>query len=192
MVKKILASCVGLVCLLGSPVRAQEAAEPAEDFGRDSLYGGLGLIYGVANFNNNKFLPGSDSSNTLGMDVRAGYRFHPNLAAEANFQWLNNFEFKKDGTKVESSPRTFTANIKGYPLTGRFQPYGVGGIGILYERTTGRDNLQEFMGRVGLGLDVFVTNNIVANIEFAYGLPIGDLDEYHYFPIVFGIQYHTD
>ncbi len=196
MVKKILASSVTLVCLLSGVAAAQAPtptpAESADDYARESLYGGLGLIYAVENFDTSEFKPGSTSSNAWGIDVRAGYRFHPNIAGEVNFQWVNDFELTAPGFKTNSSSRTLTANVKGYPLTGRIQPYAVGGIGILYEQTKGRGSLQEFEGRLGLGIDFFITNNIVANLECAYGLPISDLNDYLFFPIVFGLQYHTD
>ena len=97
---------------------------------------------------------GDIEENVFGFTGRAGYRCHPNISFELQFEWLDDF----DGTIVETqnsdplavgAPQTgvppdslrvldlkfeslvFTTNAKAYLLTGRYQPFLLAGVGFM-------------------------------------------------------------
>lgn len=166
-----------------------------------------------------------DRTDSLGGDFRAGYRIHPMFAAELNFQYYDNFDLKLGGkTKDFADIRmyNFFLNGKFFPIDGVLQPYLEAGIGGVYAdvdtdpvtitRTFARgpgDNVENsvssegghnsgplFGGRIGGGLDYYVTRNIVVNFDISYtlttkfdadGLP-ADISLNHV-PITLGVQY---
>jgi opacity protein-like surface antigen len=136
----------------------------------------------------------------LGLGVRAGYRFHPHLAGEVQFQWytdsdieLNNTEDTVEAFKLETW--TLTGNVKGYLLTGRIQPFLLAGVGLM--RFSMKDELrlglkaknEDFAARFGVGIDFYFTPNIVAVVEGGYVLPTGTLDGYDHVLWSVGLQY---
>jgi hypothetical protein len=66
---------------------------------------------------------------SFGFKGQAGYRCHSRFSAEVDVEWLDGF----DGTVFESSsgkiatidfePVVVTTSLRGYVLTGRYQPY---------------------------------------------------------------------
>jgi len=87
-------------------------------------------------------------------------------------------------------------NVKGYPLTGRIQPYGVLGFGFNVARiedTVGMGMSDTFFDvgfRAGAGVDIYATRSLVGFLEFSYFLAgFNDLEDFNFIPIVFGLQY---
>jgi hypothetical protein len=120
--------------------------------------------------------------------MRAGYRFHPNLAAELQGQYNGQFDVKGNtiGRPLLGSVRTVssTANLKVYPFTGILteivQPYALGGLGILWADTEDRaPGAQlplgdvEFAGRGGLGVDTYIAPMLAFTVEGTYIAPSG-------------------
>jgi opacity protein-like surface antigen len=195
--------------LLCSPVRGEEKET---DFARKGAYVGLGFVYAVNDFGldeydkqfegiigDQQFRVEDDVSQSLGFDVRGGYRFHKHLAAEAQVQYYDDFQIgsKIRQTNLNTGEESKTglpdgdvqavaasANLKGYPLTGRVQPYVLTGLGALWTDVTnlpvGNNALEirradgsntSFMVRVGVGVDVYATPHIVFNFEACKVLP---------------------
>jgi len=201
---------------LFSPVFAQTAAESAgtgageqqeyaarapRSFHRNGVYLGLAATYALSNFDLDGIEDATgfslDSTNSWGINGRVGYRFHPNLAAELNAEWYQEFEFETGNglDAVRFDGYTLTANGKFFFLTGRLQPYLLGGVGIMDMDIDGgafqsfdRDRL-EFVGRVGPGLDFYLFDDIVLNVEATYLIPTGSLSDYQMASFVFGAQY---
>lgn len=118
----------------------------------------------------------------VGIGGAAGYRFFRHLAAEAQIEWqgdqdvLNPF----DGTVAGSISRAdATANLKAYLLTGRFQPYGVLGIGWgRFGCSAGcpsSESVNGFLARFGGGFDLYITQMIGVYAEAAYMQPAFDV-----------------
>lgn len=216
--------------LLVSSQAFGEEKEP--DFARKGAYVGVGFVYAVNDFGLDNFdkqfeqggVRVQDSvSQSYGFDVRGGYRFHQHLAAEAQVQYYDDFQL---GSKLrETDPATgdilktglpdadvtavaATANLKGYPMTGRVQPYVLVGLGALwaevcnlpvgtsasdFRRVDGNDT--SFAVRVGVGLDVYATAHFVFNFEATKVLPtddtrVGGVDlDLSSVPLAFNLQY---
>jgi len=191
MSKRIQLRIVGLLALAivaGMPTRS--LAQDADDnvYSRNGFYANFGVVLGFATFSN----LGSDEVKdplSLGMNARLGYRFHPRIAAEAQFEWIDGWDVLRSGPdndlRVERIV-TGSANIKGFILTKRIQPYGVLGLGATHIRerdeATGnhRESQTDFSVRVGAGADWYVTDALGLNLEASFVAPIGDLQDYHY------------
>lgn len=155
----------------------------AEDAGEQDTYARSGPYFGVNGaFALENFPNSVDPSHTFGASARLGYRFIPLIAAEAEVDWYDDFD-------TGSVNVTATANAKVYPeaWTGRVQFYLLGGVGVA---TLDVDKeYTDFLGKAGGGLDIYLTEHIVANIEMSYALPAGDLEGYQYAPIKWGLQF---
>jgi opacity protein-like surface antigen len=181
----------------GFAAEAEAEADPA----RSGPYAGLGLVYGAPIFDleasERAFGSGSlGDSPGFGVDVRGGYRFHPHFAAEGNFQWVGGMDIEQAGHDLgDVSPWTFTANMKAFILTGTFQPYVVGGVGIIHVKGDESvdlalpDSTTGFTGRIGAGADYYLRPNIVLNVEFTAVMPAGQVSRFRYLPLAAGAQY---
>ena len=132
-----------LLLAVPAPVVAQDASDPADHgelFSRNGIYlaGGiaLGEYLDVEDDLEDAFSsPGMSVSvevkETVGADVRVGYRFHPHFACELQFQFLSlTDDIEVQGIKVlELETWALTGNLKGYVLTGRIQPFLAAGHG---------------------------------------------------------------
>ena len=102
--------------------------------------------------------------------------------------------------KAKLDAWTFMGNLKAYPLTGRFQPYVVGGAGVIdgdleVSANVGRIQLSvseeatEAILKFGAGLDAYINPNWAVNVEFAHYWPTGDLRDFEYDLVSFGVVY---
>jgi opacity protein-like surface antigen len=207
LVVAVLGWTLTLSSAMGQTSTAAETTSP-QDLSRSGAYLGVGPAYVVSDFN----LPGRVSAdNGVGLDARGGYRLLPNLAAELDLQYATRFDIHQgqNHSKVGTvDTLVVTANAKGYPLSGwqlscsgglcvlakeRVQPYGVVGIGLLRSSETDTPGVSiaggetVFASRFGGGVDVYVTANVVLNVEGTYVLAAhGGRDVT---PIVFALQY---
>jgi opacity protein-like surface antigen len=144
----------------------------------------------------------SDFDNTWGLQLKAGYNILDYLAVEGIFQYHRKFEWESDnysdpdlGTvsgKVEVSGFDFSVNLKGILPLGIFRPYAVAGLGFMRGKAkatgtydspwTAPVSYSETqsdsgpMGRIGIGCDVFVSENFGIEAEVAYNAGMGDID----------------
>jgi opacity protein-like surface antigen len=200
MRRTVQLAVLGAIFMVVAPGLAPAEEGGSSTYARTGPYLGIAFAYGIENFDlsdvEDAFDTDIGTSDSLGLDVRAGYRLHPNFAVEGNFQYFDEFRFDVSGLDIaEGEAWSFTGNAKGYLLTDRFQPYGILGIGVLQAElgdTIGIGLSEEqaaFMARFGGGLDCYATENVIFNAEFSYVLPAGDLDAFQFIPLVFGIQY---
>jgi opacity protein-like surface antigen len=87
----------------------------------------------------------------FGIMGRGGYRCHPYVSAELQFETLGNFDGsirEDEAPPAEDSVRdfnleleslVFTANVKGHLLTGRYQPFVLAGVGFMRMESKTRD-----------------------------------------------------
>jgi opacity protein-like surface antigen len=158
------------------------------DYAQVGPYIGLGGVYAIELFDG-----GMNVDNSNGFHVRAGYRVHPNVAIEARYEHYLGFE-------TDPGPGHFegwmaTANVKGYILTGRFQPFLLFGMGYLNMTYPGTNRAgdanpgDDFAMRFGIGMDTCLTEHIAIGPEVAYVLPIGDVDDLSFVTVALGLQY---
>jgi opacity protein-like surface antigen len=167
-----------------------EVTEETTDYARTGPYIGLGGNYAIELFDDNS-VGGARTGNSAGIHAKAGWRVHPNFAGELRYEWFN--EFDLDPGHIDAW--MITINGKGYILTGRVQPYGLVGLGLLH----GDGSAGNFAGaahpsngfamRFGGGLEVYATENLVLGPEFAYVLPTGSANDLDMFTVAFGLAW---
>jgi opacity protein-like surface antigen len=218
---RVLALVTSLV--FAGPLAAfAQAADPGsaaaedENYGRDGFYVGATLAgvsfmrlansveRHVTDFTGD--LTQAKTETTMGVNFWLGYRMHPRVAVEAQWEWLvpsdveiildRDGEYLTDDSAFKVRAWTVTANLKGYVLTrGELQPFLMLGGGIINGELDGRsaygftaDGLS-FLGRMGGGLDYYFTPHIVGVVELSYVLPTGNLKDFPYISGGLGLQY---
>ncbi len=203
-----VAALMTAIITLPTPARAVLPLED-ESLDRPRFYLGFGPLIGIENFgvgNQAASESGPDINADVddvawGAEMRAGYRFHPHLAAELQGQYNGQFDVKGNtiGRPLLGSVRTVssTANLKVYALRGPVQPYALGGLGILWADT--EDKLAgvrlpvgdvEFAGRGGIGVDTYIAPMLAFTVEGTYLAPTGNLAGYGHAAITAGMQWH--
>ena len=208
-----VAALLSAVVTFPMPTRAAGLPLEDESLDRPRFYIGFGPLIGIEDFKvgNQPTSPGGPTVNAdvtdqaWGAEMRAGYRFHPNLAAELQGQYNGQFDVKGNtiGRPLLGSVRTVssTANLKVYPFTGILtdivQPYALGGLGILWADTEDRApgarlplGDVEFAGRGGLGVDTYIAPMLAFTVEGTYIAPAGGLSGYGHAAITAGMQWH--
>ena len=154
-------------------------------------------------------------SDTFGATGRGGYRCHPYVSTELQFEALSNFDgtISENGTPSNDTARSFdleleslvfTTNAKGHLLTGRYQPFVLLGMGFMRMESKSRDTTGgtipgnaaqqsdrtvKFALRYGAGLDFYLTEHVVVSAEGSYLMPTGKLDGLDYYTFGLGVQY---
>lgn len=143
---------------------------------------------------------------SLGLNARAGYRFHPRFAAELRYEWLSGY----DATiTIPTNPppdpppdlKVTVDDLGGWALTGDAKVYlpgeqaqafvlvGIGAVNLQSD-DLGIDGTV-FATRFGLGLDVYATPNIAFTVDASYVLPVSDIGDVRadYFSLGWGLMY---
>ncbi len=177
MITRITVFGIALVVMIGAAAQAQE------DFSRPGFYVGTGLALGVEAWDDAGFLP---AEVPLGVDAWLGYRVTPNMAVEAEIEYLNGFE--PDGVPSIDA-LTVTGNLKAYLPMDRFQPFALVGLGMTNYDIAGLGNESAFTVRFGGGADYYFTENIAVGAKVSYALMTGNLDGLNYVSFTIGAQY---
>jgi outer membrane protein W len=115
-----------------------------------------------------------------GLDARLGLRLLSFLAVEGQYEWMDDFEVAVSGGTANLTGNTFTGNVKFYIPVWRVQPYILAGIGFTkykIESALAPSAKQDlFAGRVGGGLDLYLTQKVALNAEVAALLTASDLE----------------
>jgi opacity protein-like surface antigen len=163
-----------------------------EQYAREGVYAQVGGGYAIENFD----LPsGVDADDSLILSGRLGYRFNPNFAGEVLFEYLDEFELDVSGlgSLGDINGWALSANAKIFPLTGRVQPYGLLGFGWLDAEIDlgplGSEDDSDTMARFGGGVDFYMTQDLFVNVEGAYVLPFGDLDDADFISFVLSVGF---
>lgn len=188
------------LCLAGLLVGAGAAAQPdpgAAPAGRESRYARVGLSGGLsASFVKPDFsVPGFRASDAGGLGVRIGYRSHEHLGFDFLFDWVSpiDVESKIDPRQGEVEMFFLSGMAKLYPFTGSLQPYLGAGLGMLIVRRdlpglsrTGAP----LAGRFGGGVDMYVNENVLLNLEAVYVPPFdGVFRDLDFALFQLGLQY---
>jgi len=204
-------------------------ALPAKSANDDFVtVGGYLMLGGLTAFDNFQGVDGfqvinTDFDTSFGFVIKGGYRFHPLLAAELEGDFISGFDstFVVPGAappfngplKLTVDGGNITGNVLAYLPLGRFQPYGLFGLGGMwanlrstyavatvcgpsfnwfwycrgaYARLTDGG---AFVMKFGGGLDVFVTEDWAINIEATYVLPTGELTDLQYVNLNWGFKF---
>jgi len=164
-------------------------AEDDDPFDRPGVYVGIGGAWGKSFTEKFATLTGTpefddlvDIESTGGLNARVGYRFYSWVAVEGMYEWMADFNTVSrvnqpalqlmDGQTVwDLTTHTLTANLKLLVPFWRLQPYVLLGIGAQYRKLDAKvffvdgDSGWAFAGRPGIGIDWYITENLVMNLE---------------------------
>lgn len=146
-----------------------------EDFSHSGPYIGVGGSYVTDTFESDledaldTVLPGVsvDIDESWGVNVVAGYRLLPFLAAEAEYEYIDEFDINASPLKATLEAQSVTGNLKWIVPTWRIQPYLLTGVGFTRWKLEDKVGLgvsetsTDFAGRLGAGLDVYITKHIL-------------------------------
>lgn len=208
----------GAILLIGTlafaPALSQAEEIPSSEdnpYARNGFYIGLAGSFGIDAAAEEELEKQSGLKLRIGEDIglhaRLGYRFHPRLAAEYQFEWITDVDIDVQavpfGTGAFSLERwTNTANVKAYLATDTVQPFLLLGLGVMTVEIDGSPvevmpgifqrlavQKTDFAARFGAGLEVYATEQIVINLDASYVLPAGGLEDFDYVSIGWGFQY---
>jgi opacity protein-like surface antigen len=165
---------------LSSVAPAQEDTEPEPPYDRSAAYI---IAQGANHIGTFRGKPASNISTTtrhsMGAKGAIGYRISPHFAGEIQFDWVQKFRVRVDGDRKRFNGAGITAQVKGYALTGKVQPFGVLGLGVgLFEirhdkRTKYKKTQAEMMLRFGGGVDYWFTDQFGMVVDATYAWPTG-------------------
>lgn len=183
----IRAASVGLLSigLLASALPA--GAE--DDFSRSGCYlgasGSVALMTQLDDDLEDEFNEGFDIDESFGFSTRAGCRGKW-LGGELHYEWIDGFDVSSDTVSKSLDAWALTGDMKLFMLPGRYQPFATVGIGYLEV-----DDEWDFAARFGGGLDIYITENIVLNLDATYVIPTSDeeLNDADYVSVGWGFIY---
>jgi opacity protein-like surface antigen len=181
-IRTLLTVAIVLVVLPGL------AAADDDGFARSGPYFGVGGIYtqnGQVEDEIDDALPSVvtdlDVDDSAGVNAVVGYRMLPWLAGELQYEYVDGFDITIDATfplpvgpitqKIEVQSHLLTANLKAIVPISRVHPYLLVGAGFIhweFDESGPAPNLfssseTDFAGRAGVGIDFYLTRNIVLN-----------------------------
>ncbi len=195
MKPRTLLLCLAL--LLAAPGLARAGDE---GYARRGVFVGFHTIYSGELFESEieDSLPGIDVSvdSSSGINVRLGYRVFPWLALETHGELYNNYNIELLGVDAaELDGFSITMMGKLYPLTGRIQPYFIGGMGyyevdLADQLSLGLSlNSRGSVVRGGAGIDIYLTQHFVLNLESSYSFPMGGVSDLDFWTVGAGVEY---
>ena len=121
-----------------------------------------------------------DLGDSPGVNARLGYRVFSWFAVEAEYEWVQSMDLKVLDLDIgDFKPNTVTANLKFILPVWRIQPYLLMGGGVaIWDIDSPIQNQSStgFAGRVGLGIDTYLTKHWVFNLEATGVLNTNDID----------------
>jgi len=184
----VLAGALALGLVVASSARAED------EFNRPGAYAGVGGSYMVSGFQDGA--TAGDFGDTLGFNVRGGYRVNDFWAFEGIYEYGDDFGARQvfPGERIRTN--AFTGNAKLLLPLGRFQPYLMAGAGFLNAnadrglKRTGWDvDGTNFAGRFGGGFDLYATEHVALYMDAAYTMPINEVSDLYHFSFGWGGKY---
>jgi opacity protein-like surface antigen len=226
-----------VLCTLTVVYGSDDEDSSADAFDRRGFFIGAGASFAGENFSDRPVLdiadifsnqPGRDdvpvlpgpattasADNTWSVSGHGGYRCHPRFSVGATFEFFGGFDTQWSGAWGMGGNDTdmfvATSDIKGYLLTGRYQPYLLFGGGTMRISTKvtnpmgivrpapGKDpdrgpviqsrDHTDFVFRFGGGFDVYATEHVVVNVGASYLLPLGEVSGVDVYTVGGGVEY---
>lgn len=183
------------------------------------MYVGVGGTFAVEYFNADQFEAaanrGLDPSydNTWGINGKFGYKINPIVSVEMDLQYLFGFNasqtFPRNYTQInyDGDVDVFTAMAVAKifpPLQGTVRPYLAAGLGLMqaswettitgplgYTRADESRDEWGGCGKLGIGIDYYITPTLSLNVEGAYTAGFGsEVDTIRYFGLSAGLGFH--
>lgn len=200
----IIAGAIALGVVVASAAQAQTYArseststETQSDwdvFNRPGPYVGVGGSYMVSGFQGGA--QSADFGDTLGFNVRGGYRLNEYWAFEGLYEYGDDFGAHQVVPGGDIQTNTFMGSAKLIVPLGRFQPYLSGGVGLVnanadksLRRTNWDVDGTNFAGRFGGGVDLYATENVAVYLDASYTMPIHEVSDLYHFSFGWGAKY---
>jgi len=184
------------------------AAAEGDDYSRSGFYMGVGPSLVVPLFDDEVTdwagAP-SDVDHSVGMVLRFGLRLLSFLSTELQYEGVKGYDVELAGIDTfRMDSHTLTVNAKLHLPIWRIQPYLVTGIGFTHYDIHDDFELEgggsfALGGRVGGGLDLYLTSNLVIYGEVSVmltkgameekGIPGPSIDPMHYLSAQIGLIY---
>lgn len=190
------------VLLLIVLVVAAAASRADGPFSRPGGYASAGIGGAFETFHGDFDPLNQDVSNAFIVGGRLGSRANRFLAFDASVDYtVKGFELSEDASRsVDARTLLGFANMRLFPIGGRIQPFALAGAGVLWADLACSDSSGgthcaaagfgtselAFAGRVGGGLDVYLTRHLAVSGELAYVMPTGALADMRF--LTFGAQ----
>jgi opacity protein-like surface antigen len=168
MKKLVLALLLASCFALAGAARADDT-----DFGRSGAYLGVGASHtaGVVNafLDGDTLLQHLEISDRWGVNARAGYHLTSWFSIEGEYEWIDPLRVTFFNQSLgDLGIQSATANVRFILPLRRFQPYLLLGAGAVFFDLNSRFpglsiDRHAFAGRVGLGMDVYITHNLYLN-----------------------------
>ena len=193
-----LAPAAALAAALAASVAAPPASAEA-DYSRTGWYAGARGVYAVENFD-----VAGNAANDFGFNLFAGYRLFSFLSSDFEFEYIDALRVSGNAGNPNFDVRTFVLawNFRAYPLSPllepssplqRVQPYlsaGVSNQWVQLQRLPSGDRDEgNFAGRLGGGVDFYLTENWVLTADAIYTIGSGDVSDFPYLSIGWGFAY---
>ena len=166
--------------------------DPDTEYARNGIYVGGGISAVDERFEAFDGLIHDSDEVKPGLNLRAGYRFHPRFSTELVLQTYSEFDVEIMSIDVGGVEAwALTGNIKGYLSTSHFQPYGFLGLGYVdTDNSTGvGDDGSDTVISGGIGADYYFDSNLAMFFDIGYYHPTGDTDEFEFLAYTIGLNY---
>jgi hypothetical protein len=186
------------VALLASPWLGAARAS-AQDYVREGWYVGARGVYALEDFDID-----ASVDDDFGFNLFAGYRMFRGLATDFEFEYVDALSARGDPAGPDFDVRTFVLgwNFRVYPLAWTFapgsvfqrvQPYLSAGPSLQWvqlQRLPGQDQDEgAIAGRLGGGIDFYLTESLALSADAKYTLGGGDVSDYRYLSIGWGLTW---
>jgi len=192
MVRQALVASAATLFLIAGSLGAHGVEQEELPFADARTYLLVGGSNGIELFHQ----PATDSAdNGVGFNIRFGKRVASHFAVESQFDWIGGFGITRPAATGSADIWTIGTNVKAFLLTDRVQPYMLVGMGGIF--ATGKVGVADvtgngFMGRFGVGLDVYATERIGISLESAYMLPTSGASDFENITISWSLFYRFD
>ena len=173
----------------------------AQDYVREGWYAGGRGVYTQVEFDTQ-----GEADDDFGFNLFAGYRMGKGFASDFEFEYIDAIPVNgKPGPNFDVRTFDLAWMFRLYPLAWAFapdsmfqrvQPYLTAGPSIQWvqlHRVPGNDrDVGGFAGRLGAGFDVYLTQSIALTADAKYTIGTGDVKDYRYWSIGWGLVYRFD
>lgn len=186
------------LALLAAPLLGASPAA-VQDYVREGWYVGARGVYAIEDFDVD-----ASVDDDFGFNLFGGYRMFRGLASDFEFEYVDALSARGDPAGPNFDIRTFDFawNFRVYPLAWAFepssvfqrvQPYLSAGPSIQWvqlQRLPGVDRDEgNFAGRLGGGIDFYLTQSVALSGSAIYTIGTGDVSDYRYLSVGWGLTY---
>lgn len=170
--------------------RKQTVEEENNDPARSGVLLGLSATYTIDDFSN----VGMSNDGSGGFSIQLGYRFNKWISSQLRVDDFVQFDGHSSGADVGEVNGWYVGlDQKVYLMHGRFQPFGLLGLGLLDMETsnntaTNPNKTDDGVSmRFGGGMDIYATNKVLVTADISYILGLGEVSDYNV--AVFGLGF---